>query len=196
MTARSAACAGSPRRRSAPGRGRTTTTVAPDVWSGPRSPKCSSVVVMTSSPARRSRPASTMLHPSVVDAVSATCSGETPTSAATLGPKLLARLEEPHEPRVAAASLARAPHVFLAVHRVDRPACERPDAPGLQVGIAVEHRELGACLLEGHVRDSDDSGSKVPVQCASSSPTRPPTRLRTTGRWPRHSPAPARRSSS
>ena len=46
-----------------------------------------------------------MLHPSVVDAVSATCAVDTPTSAATLAPQLLTRLEQVHEPCIAAASL-------------------------------------------------------------------------------------------
>ena len=113
------------------GSGSETTTFAPDVWSGPRSPKCSSVVVMTSSPARRSRPASTMLHPSVVDAVSATCSGETPTSAGDVRTKLLARLEEPHEPRVAAASLALAPpSPRRASRRSSRARAARRSRPG------------------------------------------------------------------
>ena len=47
------------------------------------SPKCSSVVVTTSSPGSRSSPARTRLQPSVVDPVSATCSASTPTRPAS-----------------------------------------------------------------------------------------------------------------
>ena len=72
-----------------------------------------------------------------------------------LGAQLLASLEQTRELRDRAAPLLEtAP--LRSLHRVDRPARERPDAPGLQVGIAVEYRELGASLFEGHVRDSDD----------------------------------------
>ncbi len=60
-----------------------TTTRAPDAWSGPRRPKCSSVVVTISSSGPMSIPARTMLHASVVDAVRETVSASTPTSAAT-----------------------------------------------------------------------------------------------------------------
>ena len=65
------------------GSGGDTTTRAADVCRGPMSPKCSSLVVTTSSSEPRSRPARTMLHPSVVEAVSATCSCSAPTSAAS-----------------------------------------------------------------------------------------------------------------
>ena len=69
------------------------------------SPKCSSVVVITSSPAPRSSPASTMLQPSVVDAVSATCSADDADERGDLAAKLLARLEQPRELRELAATL-------------------------------------------------------------------------------------------
>jgi len=65
------------------GSGSTTTTLARDMCSGPMSPKCSSVVVITSSLGSSPSPASTTLQPSVVDAVRATDSAETPTSVAT-----------------------------------------------------------------------------------------------------------------
>ena len=104
-----------------------------------------------------------------------------PDELGELGAQLLARLEQSHELGEGAAPFLETA-LLRGLHRVDRPACERPDAPGLQIGIAIEHRELGACLLERHVRDSDDSGSTIPVQCASSSPTRLPIRLPTTGR--------------
>ena len=68
--------------------GGTTITRAPDTWSGPSKPKCSSLVVTTSSPGSRSSAARTILQPSVVEAVSATCSASTPTSFTQPSPQL------------------------------------------------------------------------------------------------------------
>ena len=65
--------------RMASGSGSTTTTVAGLAPSGPRSPKCSSVVVTTSSPNSSSRPRTTIAQPSVVELVSATCAGSAAT---------------------------------------------------------------------------------------------------------------------
>ena len=43
---------------------------------------------------------------------------------------------------------------LLGSHRLGRPAGERPCASRLQIGDLLEHRKLGACLLEGHARES------------------------------------------
>ena len=137
------------------GSGSATTTRAPDACSGPSSPKCSSVVVTTSSlgaeletgeddvaAVRRRRRQRDVL-------------GADADERGDVRPQLLAHLEEAREPREAAATLADA-GLLLRAHRVDRPARERADAPGLEVGVALEHGELRACLLEGHAPDSDD----------------------------------------
>ena len=64
-----------------------------------------------------------------------------------LGAEGLALLDEARELRDRAAPLVQA--VLLGrTHRLDRPASERPDAAGLQVGVALEHRELSARFLE------------------------------------------------
>ncbi len=107
-----------------------------------------------------SRPASTMLQPSVVDAVSATCSVETPTSAATSA-RSSSRASSRRMNRCVAATPLLQPTTLVVLHRLDRRARERPDAPGLQVREALEHRELRACLLEGHAPDSADTASNV-----------------------------------
>ena len=77
--ARAGASCGVTAARIASGSGSTATTRAPLAWTGPSSPKCSSVVVTISSSGCRSRPARTMLQPSVVEPVSAICSGAAPT---------------------------------------------------------------------------------------------------------------------
>ena len=195
-TARAAASAVSPPRRSARDPGSTTTTFAPDVCSGPEEAEVlvgrrDDLVVRRRGRVRRgrccSRPSST---PSARRDRLAT-----PTRAAT-SPRSssrprAARMNRAELPRPSSRPVASSSRIASIVR-----ARERADAPGLQVRVAVEHRELRACLLEGHGRDSDDSRSKVPVQCASSSPIRPHTRRRTTARSPPRSHAPGRTSSS
>ena len=63
--------------------------------------------------------------------------------------KLLSISEDTLEPRQAAPSFAERP-LFFGLHRRERRARERADAPGLQVREPLEHRELGARLLERH----------------------------------------------
>ena len=118
--------------------------------------------------------------------------GAHPHERRKLGPQLLAHLEETHEPRVAPTPFADADLVLLA-HRVDRRASERADAPRLEVGVALEHRELRACLLVRHAPDSDLT---FPPTCASSSPTHPRTRRHTTAPSAPHSREPERTWSS
>ena len=60
-----------------------TRTVAPVACSGASRPGCSEFVVTTSSPSARPKPLRTMLHPSVVELVSATRSAGAPISAAS-----------------------------------------------------------------------------------------------------------------
>ena len=93
------------------GSGSTTTTFAPDVWSGPRRPKCSSVVVITSSPARRSRPGEHDVAAVRRRRGERDLLGVDADERGELGAQLLARVEQAHEPRVAAAAFlaARAP---------------------------------------------------------------------------------------
>ena len=50
-------------------------------------------------------------------------------------------------------ALAQVPPL-LGAHRLGRPASKRPRASRLQIGDLLEHRKLGACLLEGHARES------------------------------------------
>ena len=97
-----------------------------------------------------------MLQPSVVDAVERHLVGRDADERGDLRAQLLARLEQPHELRDSAATLVEAA-LLRRAHRLDRPARERPDASGLQVRVALEHRELRASFLEGHARDSADS---------------------------------------
>ena len=69
--------------------------------------------------------------------------------AGDLSSQLLALLEEAHEAGVASAALLDA-DLLLRGHGVDRPARERADAAGLEVGEPLENRELRACFFEGH----------------------------------------------
>jgi hypothetical protein len=71
------------------------------------SPKCSSVVVNHLVVGLEPSPASTTLQPSVVDAVRATDSAETPTSVGDLRAKRLAVLDEPVNLRDRAAPFVR-----------------------------------------------------------------------------------------
>ena len=115
--------------------GSTTTHVARRRRaSGSSSPGCSSVVVTTSSPGASPRPAATMLQPSVVEEVSATCSelradeGREPTAAASLAQRERA-LEVRHArcgppPRRASSSTRIASTVATG---------ERPERPGVEV---------------------------------------------------------------
>ena len=91
--ARAGASAASPRPAIASGSGSATTTRAPLACSGPSRPKCSSDVVTISSSGLRSSPASTMLQPSVVEPVSDTCSGSTPTRLPRAARARVAQLE-------------------------------------------------------------------------------------------------------
>ena len=73
------------------------------------------------------------------------------------GPQLLPHREDALELREPSAPLVECA-LFLRVHRSDRSSRERADAPRLEVREPFEHRELCARLLEGHGRDSDDTG--------------------------------------
>ena len=134
------------------GSGGATTTRALEAWSGPMSPKCSSVVVTASSSGPRSSPASTMLHPSVVDAVIATCAGSTPTSAPSSRRSTSCSSTMCSKRR--ADPFLGEPPLLVGDHRVQRRAGERADAPGLEVREPLEHGELRASLLERHGGDS------------------------------------------
>ena len=72
-------------------------------------------------------------------------------------PQRLTHLQEMREPSEASTTLPNT-RLLLRAHRLDRSACEGPDAPGLEVGVALEHGKLRACLLGGHAPDSDRDG--------------------------------------
>ena len=119
-----------------------TRSVAPDATSPPKSPGCSESVVTTSSPGPIPSPRRTMLQPSVVEPVSATCSGGAP-----IRPARAARSEalghDALEARAARPTLLQ----LLALehlHGLDRRARERTERARVQVGVAVEDRETAA----------------------------------------------------
>ena len=154
---RPGACAGRPpprsRRRPRPTQAAepATRTVAPDACSGPRSPKCSSSVVTTSSPGWSPRPATAMLQPRVVEVVSATCSGGTEICAASRSRDGVTQVVQV----VPEARPAALPCVEVALepllHRLDRRPRQRPERARVQIREALEHREGGAGLLDVHV---------------------------------------------
>ena len=126
-----------------------TTTRAPLAWSGPSRPKCSWSVVTTSSSAPRPSPATTIWQPRVVESVSATSSGGGAEDGGEAGADALPLLEDLLDVRRAAAALGQ---VALEPRPgcLDRGSRQRPDRAGVEVRVALEHRELRACLVERH----------------------------------------------
>ena len=121
-----AACAASPRRGLRPGRRRPRRRGRRSRAPARVSPKCSSRVMTTSSSGPRSSPARTMLQPSVVEPVSETCSGSTPTSAAERRAHVRSQLQEPVEVRLPDSAALNSVCAQL-LHRVDRRPGERPE---------------------------------------------------------------------
>ena len=121
----------------------------PDVASAPSRPKCSSVVVTISSSGPSPSPPRTMLQPSVVLVVSATCSGSAPTSAAMRCTQLIPQLHHAGEVRATAAAVAVVA-LELRADRLVRRAGDRAEGAGVEIGELLEHGELRPGLLEGH----------------------------------------------
>ena len=94
-----------------------------------------------------------MLQPSVVERVSATCSGVTPSTAASLPRTSVSLVERPREVRLAAATL-RDVDQLLGENRLDRSPRERPVRARVQVRHVLEHGKGGACVLEARQRPS------------------------------------------
>ena len=134
--------------RIASGSASTTTTRAPLACTGPSRPKCSSSVVTISSSGPRPSPASTMLQPSVVEPVSATCSGvdtdERGESCAHVAPQL----EHALEVRLADSAALEVGLRAAACTASNGRAGERAERAGVEVRDALEHREQRARLLE------------------------------------------------
>ena len=70
------------------------------------------------------------------------------------GPELGAQVHDPLDVRASRPAVDEVA-ILLGVHGVEGRSRERAAAPGLEVRQPVEHGELGACLFEGHARDSD-----------------------------------------
>ena len=92
-----------------------------------------------------------MLQPSVVDAVSATCSAADADERRRPRARSSSRISRGAlEPRAGSPDPRERRRSSSALHRLDRRARERADASGLQVRVALEHGKLRACLLERH----------------------------------------------
>ncbi len=152
-----------PRRRS------VTTTRAPDAYAEPIRPKCSwSVVTISSSPVR-SRPESTIaaaparrLRESDVLRVDVEDGGEP-------APRLVTQREDALDPARAAPSVPRLAFELLH-HRGRRRRGDRPVRARVEIRVALEHRELRACLLERHPTVALNRrvvGEQPPVDAAS-----------------------------
>ena len=90
-----------------------------------------------------------MLQPSVVEPVSAICSGSAPTRPASARAGLLAQVEHPLEVLLAEAAVGEI-GVELLLHRRCGRARERAERAGVQVREPLEHREERAGLLGRH----------------------------------------------
>ena len=127
VRARAAAFAGSRQRGSPPRSGSDDDdSRAGSRASGPSRPKCSSVVVTISSSGPSSRPARTMLQPSVVEPVSATCSGSSADQRGERRAQLAPQREHPLEVRPCRRGRARgrrraAPRIASTVGRASGP---------------------------------------------------------------------------
>ena len=90
-----------------------------------------------------------MLQPSVVEPVSAICSGRRADEAGERDAGLLAEVEHPLEVLLAEAALGEI-GVELLLHRGCGRARERAERPGVQIREPLEHWEERPALLGRH----------------------------------------------